>query len=351
MKKYENIKNFLEEKLKEYYFSNEGASDNYKKLEGIEKYLVYKTVARKIRFTKEEKFALFDEVYEKWQIIKKFYTGIKDPDSNSKLLQDIYSVLWDIEEKDIRRKDGGTIQGETLNSVQTTLDKMYELYERPEHKKQRFYENPEHKKQQQKISIKYMVSRYCADGSDRENFSFLGKEFESFIRVYHTLGNFMPIPDGCNCEGAVKDYWDLKLWCIYKYYHESSDEWIKNLVGEDDEKVKKYEKWLDAFKSWNNFVEKNYLEAFVNENDKNKPKSLWGNHIDNWIKDKQILPKKESECAEYFKNAAECIKKRTDAMIKELKNKINMGKSLVVFKKSKQGRSRSGDMGICRHCE
>lgn len=60
------------------------------------------------------------------------FTNIPDPDSGSKFLQEIYSLLWD--DSNLQEcKDGNVITGETMNSSNTTLCALYEHLEAPQY--------------------------------------------------------------------------------------------------------------------------------------------------------------------------------------------------------------------------
>ena len=187
--KYEDVednKNFLENFLKNYDFSDEGASYSYCNLEPIERFFIYMTSVKRD----------WEKYIPQSDLNKKRGTN-KDPDSHSELLQKIYSILWKIPEC---MKYCLYIQGETLNSVNTTLWKLTGR------------------------GIENNISKYF---EDKDNFLSSRRDdkeqFKNFVGIYHTLGNFMPIPVGCNAprgakDSPVRDYWDLTLKCIKNYY-------------------------------------------------------------------------------------------------------------------------------------
>lgn len=84
----------------------------------------------------------------------------------------------------------------------------------------------------------------------------------------------------------MKDYWDLTLKIIYEYYVYGKDN-IKEIVGESNSEL--YKEWLGSFRvddtvrgSWQCFIEKNYLQDFVNQNVDGSygiPKELWQGHF------------------------------------------------------------------------
>ncbi|MCH5167736.1 MAG: hypothetical protein J1F35_07630 [Erysipelotrichales bacterium] len=322
----------LEEFLKldnpqEYDFSNDGASDDYKKLDGIEKFFAYMMVMKKETFMdyqgKEELFRSASKTV--LNEVSKY--RVSDPDSNSKLLQEIYKVLWDIKPN---MKNCISIQGETLNSANTTLN---EFYSSIEDKK----ENKEEKDKResiinengiQRVSIFFILSKYLIEKNNSKIIKELieSDELTTFLRSYHTIGNFMPVPTGCNSprgyqNNKIEDYWDLTLLHIYNYYIDGTYQDVVDIVKSKNAKV--YKEWLDTFganlKGWHNFVKINYLEPFVNiEDEKYFPKELWAGHFTSDI----VKPQDYHECIEYFKNASEMISKRGESMIKKLASRI-----------------------------
>ena len=126
------------------------------------------------------------------------------------------------------------------------------------------------------------------------------------MAVYHTLGNFIPVPARCNAPrgtGRLKDYWDLTLKIIYEYYVYGKDN-IKEIVGESNSEL--YKEWLGSFRvddtvrgSWQCFVEKNYLQDFVNQNVDGSygiPKELWQGHFKGGIVLPDGIEQKEQFC-------------------------------------------------------
>ena len=161
---------------------------------------------------------------------------------------------------------------------------------------------------------------------------------------------------------TTNDFWDLTLYRIYCWYGKNTDmnkvEFEKcdceknkdlcDLLGNDCKNVKLCIQWLNAFGSWDKFVEDNFLEMYVvkNEADKDKkygiPKPLWCNDkkrddekyefeklteaeaVEIWKKrlkkcENGNICQDEKACEQYFKNATKCITKRTEIMVKKLK--------------------------------
>lgn len=149
-----------------------------------------------------------------------------------------------------------------------------------------------------------------------------GKDLPSyiteFIKVVYTIGNFIPAPKGFQKRGAykgiIKDYWDLTLLAIYYYYcnkpkredqvSEDSKEWLNS-------------KWLDSFKSWNEFVERNFMQPFVDEKQEGcfgRPRELWDGHFTG-----DSLPKTPEQFEQFFVNAKVRILARGRLMAAALK--------------------------------
>lgn len=285
------------------------------------RFFAYMTVAKKDNFYGEkEKNEFFANASEIVKEKAKTYGCVIDPDSNSELLQDIYKILWSD-----YINNGEKISGDTLNSTNTTLNVFYEYIEeeldkgKEIEKTEKYNREIKGKKQPLPVCIKFILSKYLIDEKSEIIQRILhNEELKKFLKSYHTLGNYMPIPHGCNSPrgiGATRDYWDLCLLHIYLYYKEGNYKGIEYMIGTECAKV--YKDWLDSFGTWSNFVKRNYLEEFVNsEKEDYFPKELWKGHFS---KDKSVLPNKE-QCLEYFKNASNWILKRGDQMFRELKN-------------------------------
>ena len=75
------------------------------------------------------------EAYSKLEPWNKYFEyvrndAIKDPDTNSMLLQEIYKNLWKDDEilGCCRKSETARISGETMNSVNVTLNSLFENY-------------------------------------------------------------------------------------------------------------------------------------------------------------------------------------------------------------------------------
>lgn len=325
----EAVKNSNPEEIMElakYDFSNDEASENYINLDNdsIEKFFVYMALARESNYTKECK--------------EKNYKCNIDPDNQSKILQEIYKLLWKQENLNECYKDKD-VKADTMNSVNTTLDVLFEKYiETKEEKQERGRNN---------VSIKYILDIYSKDKETLKNKLKSVKGLENFLGIYHTLGNFLPFPKGCNCPKGItplNDYVDLTLKRIYDYYTQKEKYNINTVFNEETIKIINiikqskiceivdsredtitigpfilFGKWLDSFKDWDDFVEKNYLQSFVENKEKvyGKPKELWKGHFEG-----ETLPETLEQCEEYFINASKWIEERGKNMIEKLKSDL-----------------------------
>lgn len=241
-------------------FTDTNPISGYAQKHGIDKYILYKLSAD----------------------IKDPDTSCDDPDSSNQFLRCIYKQLW---------KENLPDCSDTMNSVQTTFNRLLACY------------NNEEKIYKRSASLKYIVDLYYKNELDKEHIH----DVEALMNVYHTIGNYMPVPEGVNNwkNSMFKDYFDLFLSFIYEYYNVNTN----------------LKKWLDKFDNWDDFINKNYLMPFVNINDKvgyAEPKELWEGHFRG-----AILPETTEQCNAYFKNASEWILARGKLMVEELKKEVN----------------------------
>ena len=143
-----------------------------------------------------------------------------------------------------------------------------------------------------------------------------------FMEVVYTIGNFFPVPEGFNIGRftPTKDYWDLTLLSIYKYYKGNGAESKLATLFEKDA----IRNWLNCFDNWDSFVEKNFMGPFFDESGHLKelfidksgyPKELWEGHFSGCS-----LPQTPKQFEQFFVNATECILARGKLMANALKN-------------------------------
>lgn len=119
----------------------------------------------------------------------------------------------------------------------------------------------------------------------------LQKRMEDFAKLAHSEGNLIPVPLCFNSERsgayADSDYWDIVMYCIFKWCHSYDDKYLFELLnrynGNDHmaESVFRFKKWMDNFNNnWKEFVRLNYLGAFVDQQSEYwYPKEFWTNHF------------------------------------------------------------------------
>ncbi len=315
---------------------------DYIKMKGFKKYFIYKLTNNGEPDKEKLQYAYAFWLDNKIQQRKNFPT---DPDSHkpcNQLLQNIHHILWNrnIWEKCINSKTG-YICSDTMNSVQTSLNKYVKLnYNESDKEKYKNIKNG--------CSLKSCIDKFVID---KEPDKWLDSEtLLNFINLYHTLGNFIPVPSDFNKERAnvngAADYWQNTLNDIYCYYDDkacgkSNTTWLD-----------KYSDWLDSFGSWDDFIEKNYLQDYVVEiNDKNKysvqlsmffphedfiNKDLYKSNTDIFIKysEHRLFRKMQTDkindklLENFFENAAYCIEKRTERMIDVLIKKATENKEV-----------------------
>lgn len=286
------IEKFLKEAPESYDFSDDCTMDeSYKEKEGYDKYFEYHKNSR-----------------------------IGDPDLKSTLLQDIYKVLYPkllSEEYMISQKG---MYSDTMTSAKYTMNKFYrDKFVEDCRKYRSMVGNP-----RQHISILMCNNMYeqFPDVKRRLNDE---ENLKKFISLYHTLGNYTPVPVGFNVArsgGGAFDYWDLTLMKIKEYYDSQNNlEVLKQLLRCKDEAAEKNcILWLNRYHTWDEFIKCNYFQDYV-EGFENSDAGKAGNVIP-FCKGHSWECNEISDYDEFFKTVAECIEKRSKRMIRELKNKL-----------------------------
>ena len=145
-----------------------------------------------------------------------------------------------------------------------------------------------------------------------------------YIKNCHSIGNYIPVPfDIPRGEfnrprglGSTKDFWDLCMYNIYKWYKEKDSEYLKNIVGKE-ENINLCIRWLNnEFPTWEKFVKENYLEPFCNS--ELIPIEFWKDHFTG-----NIMPTYINEFLQFFDNASLAIEKRSEKMASVVGIKID----------------------------
>lgn len=265
------------------------------------------------------------------EIIKELY----DPDGEikkekilggSQLLQDIYKKLWpELTAREFMKyllnDDQNTwICSDTMTSAQQRMNDFLQFIADSDFENVRTGSGPK-----QQYSLRLCIELYL---KDKNEFKKKLKSMENFLNHWHMLGNYCPVPRHFNKarSGCTHyDYWDLTLMKIKEYYDEienpddkGDDAW--KILGEEllhgTGNALACKKWLDYFGSWKNFIDKNYMQDFVNGNYEVEP--FFEEH--SWNKP---TPEREEVFNDLFQNASKMIEKRTgrivDALIAEYK--------------------------------
>ncbi|MBE5912349.1 hypothetical protein [Pseudobutyrivibrio sp.] len=303
-----------------------------------------------------------DEIYKNslnyWEAVRDKYARkkgrgyvycIEDPDTYSEKLQNIYKAIYEDNYLNITKDNEGRICGDTMNSITTTMSKYFRLiyaddekYYRSKIKGNGFINEcgkPYNGSLSQSLEI------YIREKDSEKLKESISEDAKNFIRYSHTLGNFIPVPAktfNVPRSTSTKDYWDLTLLRIYNWYkeNESSDKSLKKdailktvenecdcnknkelclLLGRNRANVKLCIKWLCEFGSWDSFVKKNYMQSFVIEEGNGnygEPLELWKGHFERNEDStfKNPMPLCKEQCEEFFKNATERIKERSENM-------------------------------------
>lgn len=151
------------------------------------------------------------------------------------------------------------------------------------------------------------------------------EQIERFAKLYHTIGNMIPVPAFFNSERsggpeAIFDFWDLTLIQIKKWYENQSDDALVQLLNPDENKgnqnitksVECCKQWLKYFENWSEFVKQNYLGAFIEPD--GKPIAFWEDHS---YKNTDF-PKSSEDFLEYIKKLNSLIENRNYLILAEL---------------------------------
>ncbi len=303
-----------------YYDFTNDCTDSavYQEKTGYEKYFIYRSPKpeRSPRTDGKEIYLTAVSAIEKNY---QQYGEIGDPDTESNLLQDIYTILWpDLkEDKKGYMINNNRICSDTMTSCQTILNNYVESKMRDALAKYSV----------KRASNKICIALYETDPAFRELLD-KSKKLEHFINVYHTLGNYIPVPCGFNKARSgyygSHDSWDLTLMKIKEYYDARKE--IYKCIGKipASPEIKIMEllhrngeiinccKWLDGFAGWEDFIDRNFLQGFVGE--EYQPIPFCKGH--SWE-----CPRVSKNFDDFFETASALIEERSGKMIEELKRR------------------------------
>lgn len=309
-----NISNYLQNDPVHFDFSDDCTeSREYQEKKGFDKYFIYRSPKPEGKEIYPTAVSVIERNYQ-------LYGKIGDPDSESKLLQNIYSLLWpEIKEQksEYMINSNSWIYSDNMISVQTTLNsyirrKMPEVFKKYGVKR---------------ISNKMCIELYETDPAFRRLLN-TSEDLAHFIAVYHTLGNYIPVSCGFNIARSgyygSHDYWDLTLMKIKEYYDaRKSQSGLGGVLTSPEVKIMELLhcnnevvcccKWLNSFRGWEDFINRNFLQDFVDAD--NQPIPLCDGH--SW-ECPQVL-----NFEEFFKNTWQIIEKRSRRMIEVLEKKVS----------------------------
>lgn len=291
-------------------FTMDNDCECYKKIDNpIERYFVYRSLKESIKKSCYSEASNFAE-----KNIQN-YKQVKDPDLSSKLLQQIYSLLWpDLCSKKFMISDDEWIQSDTMTSAQRTFNLSVEkIIENKE-------ELEDRKKGRKRVSDAYCIELYARNKESFTKRIMNVPGEESFLRLYHTIGNYVPVPKQFNAarsgQFASHDYWDLTLMKIHEYYQTCEQTYkqicIEELLhGKGD--LAACKAWLDYFgvgeEGWKTFIKSYLFQDYVDNNYDVIP--FCRDH--SW--DKPDI----SDCVEFFLNISRLIYLRGKRMFTECK--------------------------------
>ncbi len=272
--------------------------------------------------------------------------GADDPDSKSYRLQQIYRKLWGDDQPDYMM-DGythkktdvihnalykrntyesnvkiRTICADTLNTPTTVLNGILACVGMNSVKKQTIYYLCSGCDDNQ---LERIIKAYEKDSGILKKRPSLVDSIIEYLKAWHLLGNFMPVPVGFNCGRylSTMDFFDVTLKLIHDWYwYGDENNTLDTLITcktqiEKEIAMENTRKWLSSFMvddkaSWHIFVEKNYLEAFVEKKENGEygnPKEFWTGHFSS-----KSMPQNIDEYKQFFLNATRWIIERNNDM-------------------------------------
>lgn len=321
-----NLADFLNLETPETYdFVEETAKEGYREIEDVfEKFFLYKVVLTGNDATMTHAPLLHDEDSLDKFVKRSRKLSLQDPDSASELLQEIYKRLWpDLEKQPFMLQAGGKIASDTMTSVQASLNEAMKAFAADEDMVKIYKKGKIYYSQKGAIAL--------AANEDKTHFcEKLKKKYptlEQFIALFHTIGNYCPVPAKFNSarSGAYAnyDYWDLTLMKIWEWYHSTGSEGERDALIRDDllhgsGSASNCILWLKMFgdgeSGWRNFVNTLFMQDYVDVDKDYKPTPLWEGH--SW--ESITLP--VDQCEEFFAEVASRIMARSKRMVEALRN-------------------------------
>lgn len=287
----------------------------------VDRYYIYKAIG--IAETDND-LTYQDQISGEYKVLVE-----KGEADRSELLKDIYQHIWKTEYLDVCTRNGTEFSGDTMNSIFTTFTKWLSAVQAIKGPGQ--------------WSNRKVLQRYIDKNEKNESILYAAVKEDkdrvlSFFKSSYTLGNFIPAPAVFQKRGfsPSKDYWDLALASIYNYYQlrdksvredtvctfirpePYSLEWLLRA----EKNAENCKPWLDRFKTWDNFVEQNFMQPFLKVDKPvnghyGPPDELWKGHFDCGG-----IPQGEDEFQQFFTNATQRILARGEMIAKKVKETI-----------------------------
>ena len=229
-------------------------------------------------------------------------SSISDCDSCD-LAKDIYRLLWADAISDSENSAIDGQHGDTMTSLQHSLNLAFEQIETPEDRRRYF--------KGRRVSLAYQIELLSCE----DNFLLRSRKVKGlhdFADRYHTIGNMIPVPPMFNSSRSnfgADDYWDVTLTQIKMWFDTKDVGAIVQLLHKKsacDEAVNLCVKWLTWFDSWQSFIEKNYLSDFVDE----------------YFEPILFRPKTSEESEVFFEKCCSLIEARGRCLVQELRKRV-----------------------------
>lgn len=231
---------------------------------GFLRYFVYRADGYDVEHNSFLKPEYLNRIKEKIRLAGLF--KVKDPDSASGLLKEIYAVLWP------RKGVGG--YSDTMTSAQTLVNVAVDNV--------RY--NIDWKLYQDESARPCTKNVFIALMAAEDRLSCVLNRFypclRNYISVYHSIGNYCPVPKGFNRARGQKgyDFWDLTLEKIREFYLEEDEEKQKEImrrllhskISEQDLDSCIFWFWYSGGNgekgeaAWRYYIEKFFMQDYVN---------------------------------------------------------------------------------------
>lgn len=227
---------------------------------------------------------------------------------DTNLARAIYAVVWgdDFPEiLDSNTKDRVLVRGDTLNTFHTLFGRLVTTDE-----DQKQFKGLEH---------------YSPDADLREKVS-------NFHSLYHTIGNFFPLPNKNGGTSRAKtlntyrggakygDYFDLFLRQLESYFLDTGcDPTMTRLIELNRFYFDRFERSKQGFME---FCEVNFLENYLNED--GSVRTDLTSHSRWWWKRRSTEESYKMEASSYIEFSSGLIGRRADKIINILEQKLNI---------------------------